>query len=102
MGTTTFKTACLLVLATTLASPLAATKGDVDQVMGQGGLQQVKVKDLDLAATLRADSKQIGVGGQAGRDRPAGKTAGRKPALTAALAARSRATRSPRSRTRSA
>lgn len=55
----TLKTACLLALTVALTSPLAASKKEVDEMMGQGGLQKVSVKGLDLAyakpgATLAA------------------------------------------------
>jgi hypothetical protein len=56
---TTLKSACLLALAVTLTGPLAATKKDLDEVMGRGGLQKINVKGLDVAyarpgATLAA------------------------------------------------
>ena len=54
-----FKSACLLALSVALTSSLAATKADVDEAMGRGGLQKISVKGLDLAyakpgATLAA------------------------------------------------
>jgi len=45
----TLKTACLLALTLTLTSSLAASKKDVDNVMGRDGLQKINVKGLDLA-----------------------------------------------------
>ena len=45
----TLKTACLLALTLTLTSSLAASKKDVDDVMGRDGLQKISIKGLELA-----------------------------------------------------
>jgi hypothetical protein len=45
----TLKATCLLALAATLASPLAATRKDADEAMSRGGLQQIELKGVDLA-----------------------------------------------------
>jgi len=45
----TLKAACLLALAVALTNAPAATKNEVDQALSQGGLQRIKVKDIDLA-----------------------------------------------------
>src|SRR6187549_277901 len=43
------KAACLLALTVALTDAPAATKKEVDQALSEGGLQKVKVKDIDLA-----------------------------------------------------
>lgn len=45
----TLKATCLLALAVALTNAPAATKKEIEEAMGQGGLAKVKVKDLDLA-----------------------------------------------------
>ena len=45
----TLKAACLLALTVALTNAPAATKKEVDQALSEGGLQKVKVKDIDLA-----------------------------------------------------
>ena len=45
----TLKAACLLALTVALTTAPAATKNEVDQALSQGGLQRIKVKDIDLA-----------------------------------------------------
>ena len=45
----TLKAACLLALTLALTSSLAASKKDVDDVMGRDGLQKISVKGLELA-----------------------------------------------------
>ena len=55
----TLKAGCLLALAFTLTSTPAAITREAEQALSQGGLQKVKVKDVDLAyarpgATLAA------------------------------------------------
>jgi len=47
--TDTLKAACLLALTVALTNAPAATKKEVDQALSQGGLQKIKVKDIDLA-----------------------------------------------------
>jgi hypothetical protein len=45
----TLKAACLLALTLALTSAPAAVKDAIDAALSQGGLQKVKVKDIDLA-----------------------------------------------------
>jgi len=45
----TLKAACLLALMVASTNAPAATKNEVDQALSQGGLQKIKVKDIDLA-----------------------------------------------------
>jgi hypothetical protein len=45
----TLKATCLLALTLALTSSLAATKKEVDEVMGRDGLQKISVKGLELA-----------------------------------------------------
>jgi len=45
----TLKAACLLALTLALTGSLAASKKDVDEAMGRGGLQKTSVKGLELA-----------------------------------------------------
>ena len=47
--TATLKAACLLALTLALTGSLAASKKDVDEAMGRGGLQKTSVKGLELA-----------------------------------------------------
>jgi hypothetical protein len=47
--TDTLKAACVLALTAALTNAPAATKKDVEQALSQGGLQKIKVKDIDLA-----------------------------------------------------
>ena len=45
----TLKAACLLALTLALTSAPAAAKDAIDAALSQGGLQKIKVKDIDLA-----------------------------------------------------
>lgn len=45
----TLKAACFLALTLAVTSASAATRGEVDAALSQGGLQKVKVKDIELA-----------------------------------------------------
>jgi hypothetical protein len=45
----TLTAACFLALTLAVTSASAATKGEVDAALSQGGLQKVKVKDIELA-----------------------------------------------------
>jgi hypothetical protein len=47
--TVTLKAACLLALTVALTHVSAATKKEIDQALSQGGLQKMKVKDIELA-----------------------------------------------------
>jgi hypothetical protein len=47
--TDALKAACLLALTVALTNAPAATKREIDEALSQGGLEKVKVKDVDLA-----------------------------------------------------
>jgi len=47
--TVTLKAACLLALTVALTNVPAATKKEIDQALSDGGLQKLKVKDIELA-----------------------------------------------------
>jgi hypothetical protein len=47
--TDTLKAACLLALTVAMTNAPAATNKDIDQALSDGGLQKIKVKDIDLA-----------------------------------------------------
>jgi len=47
--TVTLKAACLVALTVALTHAPAATKKEIDQALSEGGLQKLKVKDIELA-----------------------------------------------------